>query len=382
MKIAIFGLTLSSSWGNNHATLWRGLCKALVNLGHEFVFFERDVPYYASTRDWASLPPSLGNSKLVLYPDWSAIEHGVRRELADCDTAIVSSYCFDAQAATDAILDARHPLAVFYDLDTPVTLDALRSGKQVHYIPWRGLGDFDLVLSYTGGAALEALRSDLCAHRVRALYGHVDPDVHHPVDPVSRYRAALSWLGCYSADRQTTLEELFMAPAQQRPNQRFLIGGSQYPEHFPWGKNMHFACDLPPREYAAFFSSSRLTLNVTREPMARMGWCPTTRLFEAAACGAAVLSDEWCGLDDFYTPGEQILVARDTADTLAALDMSDAQLEAIGRAARERTLDEHTSLHRARQLIHYLEELRSPAPPRAMDSSARVYFSGSGPTMS
>jgi spore maturation protein CgeB len=365
MKIAIFGLTISSSWGNGHATLWRGLGKALANLGHEFVFFERDVPYYAASRDWPALPPSLGESKLVLYSDWSAIEDRVRRELAECDTAIVSSYCFDAQAATDAILDAQHPLAVFYDLDTPITLDALRSGKRVPYIPWRGLCDFDLVLSYTGGAALEALRSDLSAHRVRALYGHVDPDVHQPVAPVERYRAMLSWLGTYSADRQVMLEALFVAPARQRPHDKFLIGGAQYPEHFPWSENVYFVHHLPPQEHAAFFSSSRLTLNVTREPMARMGWCPSGRLFEAAACGAAVLSDEWCGLDDFYTPGEQVLVARSTDDALAALDLSDAELQAIGRAARERTMDEHTSLHRAKQLIHYLEELHSPFHPRA-----------------
>ncbi len=369
MRIAIFGLTISSSWGNGHATLWRGLCKALTQLGHEFIFFERDVPYYASSRDWPSLPEALGDSQLVLYPDWSTIEARVRRELSSCDTAIVSSYCFDAQAATDAILDARHPLAVFYDLDTPVTLEALRAGKQVPYIPWRGLGDFDLVLSYTGGAALEALRSDLCAHRVRALYGHVDPDVHQPVPPARRYEAVLSWLGTYSADRQAMLEELFVAPARLRPEQKFLIGGAQYPEHFPWSSNVYFVHHLPPQEHAAFFSSSRLTLNVTREPMARMGWCPSGRLFEAAACGAAVLCDEWCGLDDFYTPGEQILVARYTSDALAALDMSDAQLKTIGRAARERTLDEHTSLHRARQLIHYLEELRSPSRPLPMHST-------------
>ena len=363
MKLAIFGLTLSSSWGNGHATLWRGLGKALARFGHEFIFFERDVPCYANSRDWSSLPSSFGPSKLVLYSDWAAIEPRVRRELASCDTAIVSSYCFDAQAATDAILDAQHPLAVFYDLDTPVTLDALRAGKQVPYIPWRGLGDFDLVLSYTGGAALEALRSDLCAHHVRALYGHVDPDVHQPVDPVARYRAVLSWLGTYSADRHAVLEELFVAPARLRPNQKFLIGGAHYPEHFPWSNNVHFVHHLPPQEHAAFFSSSRLTLNVTREPMARMGWCPSGRLFEAAACGAAVLSDEWCGLDDFYTPGEQVLVARSSTDTLAALDLSDERLRAIGRAARERTLNEHTSVHRAKQLIRYLEELRSPTRP-------------------
>jgi spore maturation protein CgeB len=360
MRIAIFGLTISSSWGNGHATLWRGLCKSLVALGHEFVFFERDVPYYAGTRDWPSLPEAYGNSKLVLYSDWPTVHAQVKRELASCDTAIVSSYCFDAQAATDAILDAQQPRAVFYDLDTPVTLDSLRSGKSVPYIPRQGLRDFDLVLSYTGGAALEALRSDLGAHRVRALYGHVDPDVHQPVPPVDRYRAVLSWLGTYAADRQAMLEELFVEPARLRPQDKFLIGGAQYPDSFPWSDNVYFVRHLPPHEHAAFFSSSRLTLNVTREPMARMGWCPSGRLFEAAACGAAVISDEWCGLEDFYTPGEQILVAHSFEDTLAALAMSDAELQAIRRAARERTLDEHTSYHRALSLIRYLDELDSP----------------------
>lgn len=373
MRIAIFGLTISSSWGDGHATLWRGLCKSLVQLGHEFLFFERDVPEHAVNRDWASLPPSMGDSTLVLYSDWSTIEGRARRELATCDVAIVSSYCFDAHAATDAILDARHPLAVFYDLDTPVTLEALRSGKQVAYIPWRGLSDFDLVLSYTGGAALEALRSDLGAHRVRALYGHVDPDAYQPVAPVSHYRSSLSWLSTYSPDRHAMVEELFVAAARLRPTEKFLIAGAHYPEHLPWSKNITLMQHLPPKEHAAFFSSSRLTLNVTREPMARLGWCPSGRLFKAAACGAAVLSDEWSGLDDFYTPGEQILVARNTEDTLAALDMSDARLRAIGRAARERTLDEHTSLHRARQLIHYLEEVRSPMRPLPLHPSARQF---------
>lgn len=359
MKIAIFGLTLRSSWNNGHATLWRGLCKSLVKLGHEFVFFERDEPSYASTRDWPALPASMGGSKLTLYPDWSIVEPEARRELADCDAAIVSSYCFDAQAATDAILAAGRPLALFYDLDTPVTLDTLRSGKQVNYIPWRGLRDFDLVLSYTGGTALEELRSDLGARRVRALYGHVDPDVHRPVAAVAKYRAALSCLGTCSADRHAMLEELFIAPARQRPSEKFLMAGAQHPEHCTWSNNVCFVEYLPPREHAAFFCSSRLTLNITRDPMVRMGWCPTARLFEAAACSAAVISDEWCGLDDFYTPDEQILVARSSMDTLSALDSSDARLQKIGRAARERTLDEHTSLHRAKQLIRYLEELRS-----------------------
>lgn len=372
MKIAIFGLTLRSSWSNGHATLWRGLCKSLIKLGHEFVFFERDEPSYASTCDWPALPPAMSNSQLTLYSDWSTVEATARRELADCDAAIVSSYCFDAQAATDAILSAGRPLALFYDLDTPVTLDTLRSGRQVNYVPTRGLRDFDLVLSYTGGAALEELRTDLGARRVRTLYGHVDPDVHRPTAAAAKYRAALSCLGTCSADRHTMLEELFIAPARLRPAKKFLMAGARRPEHYSWSDNVDFVDYLPPQQHPAFFCSSRLTLNVTRQPMVRLGWCPTARLFEAAACGAAVISDEWCGLDDFYTPGEQILVARSSADILSALDLSDARLQQIGRDARERTLDEHTSLHRARQLIHYLEELRSTSKFRTTAPTMRA----------
>lgn len=362
MRLAIFGLTISSAWGNGHATLWRGLCKALAGLGHEFVFFEHDMPYYANARDWPTLPETLRNCELLLYRDWWSIRSRARRELMSCDAAIVTSYCFDAVAATEEILDAQCPRSVFYDLDTPITLDRLRAGKQLSYIPARGLHDFDLVLSYTGGAALEQLRSYLGARHVEALYGHVDPQIHRPVAPTTRYRAALSWLGTYSADRQAMLEELFISPARLRPADKFLVGGAQYPEHFPWSRNVYFVHHVPPPEHAAFFASSRLTLNVTRAPMARMGWCPSGRLFEAAACGAAVLSDQWCGLDAFYTPGEQILTARFATDTLAALDLSDTELQSIGRAARERTLDEHTSKHRAAQLIGYLEHLPASLP--------------------
>jgi spore maturation protein CgeB len=183
------------------------------------------------------------------------------------------------------------------------------------------------------------------------------------------YRSDLSYLGTYSADRQSGLEAFLIRPAEQRPERRFLIGGAQYPQEFPWSSNIYFVRHLPPSEHAAFFSSSRLTLNVTREPMARMGWCPSGRLFEAAACGTPVLTDYWDGLDDFFTPGADILVARDASGALDALDLSDAELARIGRAARERTLDEHTSERRARDLVGILEtarhDVRRPVPAEA-----------------
>jgi len=356
MKIVVFGLTVSSSWGNGHATLWRGLCKALQRKGCRVVFFERDVPYYADARDMHEL---LGGF-LVLYPDWESIETRARREVGDADVTIVTSFCPDGIAAAELAASSARAVSVFYDLDTPVTLAAVSRGDAVTYIGPRGLGDFDLVLSYTGGLAL----TELGAKLVVPLYGHVDPEVHRPAAPQQHYRCDLGYLGTYAADRQNALENLLLCPARQRPERRFLIAGAQYPQDFPWCPNIYFVRHLPPAEHAAFFSSSRLALNLTRSAMARMGWCPSGRLFEATACGAPVLTDGWEGLDTFFTPNSDILVAADPADAIAAIDTCEGDLARIGRAGRERTLDEHTSDHRARALMAALELARTSARVR------------------
>jgi spore maturation protein CgeB len=356
MKFIVFGLTISSTWGNGHGTLWRGLCKALARQGHSVVFFERDVPYYANTRDCIEIP----RGKLVLYREWDEVRSQARAELRDADVVMVTSYCPDGIAAADLALDARG-LKVFYDLDTPVTLARLAQGESVPYIGPGGLADFDLVLSYTGGGALDALRERLDARRVAPLYGHVDPDLHRPCAGQPHYAADLSYLGTYSADRQAAVERLLIEPARLRPNERFLIGGAQYPQDFPWTNNIYFVRHLPPVEHPAFFCSSRLTLNVTRAAMAEMGWCPSGRLFEAAACGVPILSDTWEGLDAFFTPDKEILAAETTEDALAALDREDAELRHIAQAARERVLAEHTSEHRSRELITILQSAGRPA---------------------
>jgi len=368
MKIVIFGLTISSSWGNGHATLWRGLCKALARAHHEVVFFERDVPYYAGARDFYEME----YGELILYTEWRAVAARAAKEIGEADVAIVTSYCPDAVAASEVIFESSRPVAVFYDLDTPVTLARFTEGESIPYLGPRGLRDYDLVLSYTGGQALTDLKERLGAKRVATLYGHVDPDVHRPTAPVDHYRAQLSYLGTYAADRQQALEALFLKPAAARPGQRFLIGGAQYPETFPWSSNIYFVRHLPPGEHAAFFSSSALTLNVTRSAMAQMGWCPSGRLFEAAACGAAILSDHWRGLECFYTPDREILIARETADALAAIDLGPDALRAVGRAARERTLDEHTAAHRVTTLVKTLDEVMERRP-RAIRNFAPLH---------
>lgn len=351
MKIVIFGLTISSTWGNGHATLWRGLCKALIGMGHDVVFYEADAPYYAEMRDLREIP----GGRLQIYPDWDSIRARAAADVADADVAIVTSYCRDSLQAGRLLHDQDRALRVFYDLDTPVTLARLDAGEQVPYIDRSSLNAFDLVLSFTGGPSLDAYRDRFGARHVAVLYGHVDPDIHRPAEPVPHYRSDLSYIGTYSDDRQDRLAQLLVAPARACPSRRFLIAGAQYPPDFPWASNIYFVRHLPPAEHGAFFSSSRLTLNVTRGPMAAMGWCPSGRLFEAAACGVAMISDRWEGLDTFFQPDEEIIVAESTDDAIAALSLTERELRAIARRARDRVLDEHSSARRAAEMVALFE---------------------------
>jgi spore maturation protein CgeB len=365
MKLVIFGLSVSSSWGNGHATLWRGLQRALARRGHQVIFFERDVPYYAAHRDLTELPGGM----LQLYASWDDVLPLARRHLADADVALVTSYCPDGLAATELVLSSPARLRAFYDLDTPVTLERLRNGEPVAYVGPRGFADFDLVLSYTGGAALTELQTRLGAQRVAPLYGSVDPTVHFRVAPRDEFAADLSYLGTYAADRQEALETLFVETARRLPGRRFLIGGSQYPAAFPWTPNIYFRQHVAPPDHPTFYCSSALTLNVTRQAMAQMGYCPSGRLFEAAACGVPILSDEWEGLDRFFEPGAEILVAGSTEDAVRALELPDAELAAIARRARERTLDEHTADRRAAELEDALDSAcAGPATTRLPDT--------------
>ena len=351
MRILIFGLTVSSSWGNGHATLWRGLCNALAKTGHSITFFEKDVPYYRTHRD---LTHPAGY-RLQLYSEWNEIEREAHNALSACDCAIVTSYCPDASAASDLILEHHKVFSIFYDLDTPVTLNILGRKGKVDYIPSSGLEPFDLVLSYTGGKALRELSEQLGARRVQPLYGSVDPCSHHRVHVDQRFASDFSYLGTFAADRQHQLEELFVKPAGLLPEKKFCIGGALYPVDFPWTENTFFVRHVPPPEHPAFYSSSKLTLNVTRGVMAEMGYCPSGRLFEAAACGTPVVSDWWEGLNDFFEPGKEILLARSAEDAIQALNLDPDELQSISRASQERTLAEHTASHRAGQLISMIE---------------------------
>jgi spore maturation protein CgeB len=357
MHIVIFGLTISSSWGNGHATLWRSLVKAMLRRGHTVTFYEKSVPYYAQERDLDELPEG---GRLRLYEQLDDIRREVERELDTADLALSTSYCPDGIQAAELILASRAGIRAFYDLDTPVTLDALQHGASVEYLPENGLGDFDLVLSYTGGRAVDELKSRLGACNVVPLYGSVDPDEHRPAPHRQEFGAALSYLGTYAVDRQATLDRLFLGAARLRPHATFLIGGAQYPQDFPWLPNVSFVRHIPPPLHASFFSSCRMTLNVTRAAMARYGYCPSGRLFEAAACGAPLLSDGWEGLESFFEPGRELLRVENAEDVTAAMERSDEELKTMATLARERTLAEHTGDRRVIELESICASVREP----------------------
>ena len=355
MKLVIFGLSVSSSWGNGHATLWRGLCSALARRSHRVVFLERDVPYYASTRDLFELP----GGELILYRDWNEVLPTARRHVSDSDVAMVTSYCPDAIAATALTLDSAPRLRVFYDLDTPITLQSLELGD-LDYLRADQIPGFDLYLSFTGGKILDVLCRRWKAQQVGALFGCVDPNVHTRVAPRADFTSVLSYMGTYAPDRQRKLETLFLEPARRLPKSPCVLAGSLYPREWVWPANVCHIEHVPPEGHSALYSSSRLTLNITRDGMARYGYCPSGRFFEAAACATPLVTDWWYGLDTFFTPGEELFVAAESADVVEALTSSDRELRIMAGRARERTLAEHTGDHRAAQLLEHFERAMAP----------------------
>jgi spore maturation protein CgeB len=354
MKIVIFGLTISSSWGNGHATIWRGLCKALGKKGHKIIFFEKDVPYYASERDAVNIP----GTEVILYNEWEEFIPSIRKHLKSADAAIVTSYCPDGIKASEEVFNSQ-VLKIFYDLDTPVTISNIEKGNPISYIHPDGLRNFNLVFSYTGGKVLNTLTEKLGAVNVFPLYGCADPETHFPVAPQDHFGSLLSYLGTYSEDRQDKLNSLFLQAAIALPDKRFTLGGSMYPIELQWPDNIYRIEHVAPSEHPAFYCSSDFTLNITRGTMAENGYCPSGRLFEAAACGIPVISDYFEGLDQFFMPGKEIIIVSDTTEVIEALSLSEKERKIISDSARERILSEHTCYKRADEFEKAIDSVYS-----------------------
>ncbi len=352
MKIVFLGLSITSSWGNGHATTFRGLVRELCERGHDVTFLERDKPWYADNRD---LPkPPFGTT--MLYDSLDELtDHATL--VRDADAVIVGSYVPEGVAvATWAFATASGPVC-FYDIDTPVTLAKLRRGD-FEYLDPKHIPRFDAYFSFTGGPTLDVLEQEFGSPKALPLFCNVDRLAYHPQDTSVKYD--LSYLGTYSDDRQPTLERSLIEPARAWSNGRFCVAGPLYPESMQWPDNVERVNHLPPSEHRAFYNASRWTLNVTRQDMIAAGWSPSVRLFEAAACGTPVVSDRWDGLCDFFEIGSEIRVA-DTADEALSIirDTPCDEAKAIGEAARAKVLSHHTAAKRAEELERYLLDLRS-----------------------
>lgn len=348
--IVILGLSVTSSWGNGHATTYRSLIRGLAARGHRVLFLERDQPWYAGNRD----EPHPAGATTMLYESVEELIAKYEAAVRDAELVIVGSFVPDGARVADWATSVARGRTAFYDIDTPVTLGKLQAGEH-EYISPELIPRFDLYLSFTGGPTLRFIEREYGAPAARALYCSVDTDLYRPVERACRWD--LGYLGTYSADRQPVLESLMLEPARQWKDGRFAAVGPMYPDEIRWPENVFREIHLSPREHPAFYAEQRFTLNVTRAAMKQAGYSPSVRLFEAGACGAPIISDWWHGLDSIFTIGREALVSTGPEQTLRYLrDMRDEERLAIGAAARARILREHTPERRAMQLEEYWKE--------------------------
>ena len=350
MKLVVLGLSLSSSWGNGHATTYRGLLRAFAARGHEVLFLERDTPWYAAHRDLKRCR----FAQLELYATVDELQHRWRTAIEAADAVVVGSYVPEGVAVGRWVQHTARGVVAFYDIDTPVTLVKLQAGDN-EYISTELIPGYDLYLSFTGGPTLRRLERSYGSPAARALYCSADTEAYHPMPGPQRWD--LSYLGTYSPDRQPVLRRLLIEPARRAPHLKFCVAGPQYPADIDWPANVQRIDHVRPAEHPSFYAASRYTLNVTRADMVAAGYSPSVRLFEAAACATPIISDVWDGLSTLFEPGREIVLARSAADVLRALESTDEpRRRAMAEAARRRILAEHAAVRRAAELELYLRE--------------------------
>jgi spore maturation protein CgeB len=344
MKIVIYGLAITSSWGNGHATTYRSLCKALARRGHQIHFIEKNLEWFRDNRDM----PRPDFCKVHLYADWAESERNLIRLSNDADAIVVGSYFPDAIAATEGLLEAGSGPLIFYDIDTPITIAKLRTDGRAGYINAAQIPQFAAYLSFTGGPVLREIEDRFGSPYAVPFYCSVDPELYRPKPIERQFECVLSYLGTHAKDRQPKLMKFLNETAELLPESRFIVAGAQYPKETPWAKNVERIVHLSPPDHPSFYCSSNFTLNLTRDEMVAAGYSPSVRLFEASACGAAIISDYWKGLEHFLTPNNEVLLPKDAYEVSQIIrTMPEEDRTRIGLNARERVLSEHTAAHRA-----------------------------------
>ena len=365
MKIVIIGLSITSSWGNGHATTYRGLVRELAARGHEVLFLERDKPWYAANRDLPN--PPYGETHL--YNSVEELRSRFGGRVRSADAVIVGSFVPEGVSVGEWVTEHADGVTAFYDIDTPVTLSKL-AARDCEYLSPELIPRYALYLTFTGGPTLERLEREYGSPSAHPLYCSFDPELYYP-EPGAEPGWTLGYLGTYSEDRQPTLERLLMEPARALATARMVVAGPQYPAAIRWPANVERIEHLPPAEHRRFYNAQRFTLNVTRAAMIRAGYSPSVRLFEAAACGVPIISDRWAGVEEFFTPGDEILLADTGAQVIEILrDLSPQTARDLGERARRRVLAAHTAAHRAAELETLIATRGTPASghgkPRAI----------------
>ena len=351
-KIVILGLSITSSWGNGHATTYRGLVRELDKMGHDVLFLERDVPWYAANRDE---PFAFGRT--LLYSDLEDLRVRFEEDVRTADFVMVGSYVPDGIAAGRWVLNTAGGATGFYDIDTPVTLSRLARGNG-QYITREMIAQYGVYLSFTGGPILNELAKDYGAAMPRAFYCSFDPDLYRPGERETSWD--MGYMGTYSKDRQPALDALMLEPARRWPAGRFTVAGPLYPGELQWPANVSRVEHVYPLKHRDFYLAQKFTLNITRADMVRAGYSPSVRLFEAAGCGVPIISDYWEGIGDFFTIGSEVIISSSAKDTLEYIrDLPETERLAIGERARLRALAGHTAAHRARELVGYIKDLKA-----------------------
>ena len=358
-KYVFIGLSITSSWGNGHATTYRGLLRELAKRGHEIDFLERDKPWYSDRRDL----PDPSFCRTALYSSLSELKDRFGDTVRTADLVIVGSYVPEGVQVGKWVLETAQGRTAFYDIDTPVTLAKLAM-KDCEYLTPELIGMYDMYLSFSGGPVLARLERIYGSPMARPLYCSVDSEKYFP-DENGEAHYDLGYMGTYGRDRQRSLETMMLEAARMWPDGRFIVAGPQYPEEISWPANVDRTEHLPPERHTGFYNNQRFTLNVTREDMKNSGFSPSVRLFEAAACGIPVISDYWKGLDEFFDLQREILISRTPAETLEYLRrLPESSRRRIGSAARNRVLTRHTAAHRAEEFEQYTKELYKKIPGR------------------
>ena len=347
LDCVFLGLTITSTWGNGHATTYRALLKEFAARGHRVTFLERNVPWYSSNREFDQSP----YCEIGLYSNSTELRDRYANLVRHADLVVVGSYVPEGIAVGEWVLSTAKNVRAFYDIDTPVTLANLQGGK-CDYISAHLYPQYDLYLSFTGGPTLTYIEEELGSPCARALYCSVDPSLYFPRPQPQEWDMA--YLGTYAPDRQPALGRFLLEVARAHPEGAFAVAGPQYPDEIAWPANVQRIHHLPAHEHVSFYNSQKFTLNITRQDMVKAGYSPSVRLFEAAACGVPIITDEWPGLDTIFAPGSEILPVRRTADVSSYLQIPSEQRLQVAEKARERTLRFHTAAVRAQELERHV----------------------------